>query len=271
MSNEIINNEFFIIDSNNIESIKQKLYGYILQDEKVILEKANINNINPNGTYIYVKVDDTEIKLLQDFNGSYGLYLYQKDDYFAISNSFLKLVEYLKKNHTITFNKKYGDAFLFSDLCSFAYGETLINEIEVFRFIKIKPRKQFFFFKKKEKDLEIPYLAFFDEKFIYFSKDLPVNKTDASIRKVGNRFSLCNIINADFNQKKDKSAWVIKLEFSDKNRINNRYLTKEMRFDKENAEKFYEKLNLYFKKLNVIMKKFLLTLRIIKSNMIVLN
>ena len=89
------------------------------------------------GECYYVKVDDTEIKLLQDFNGSYGLYLYKSNDYFAISNSFLKLVEYLKDKHPISFNKDYADAFLFTGLCSFAYGETLVNEIVFSNFIYI--------------------------------------------------------------------------------------------------------------------------------------
>lgn len=132
MSNRRLEEEFFIIDSFNLNNVNQKLYGYAIKDKDIIIDKnININNLDGTGAYTYIHKDKEKIKILQDFNGSYGLYFYKNEDYFAISNSFLKLVEYLKKNHTITFNKKYGDAFLFSDLCSFAYGETLINEIEV--------------------------------------------------------------------------------------------------------------------------------------------
>lgn len=130
MSRKILE-EFFIIDSFNLNNVNQKLYGYAIQDKEIVDETINANELNGTGAYIFIHSDNEEIKILQDFNGSYGLYFYKNEDYFAISNSFLKLVEYLKKNHTITFNKEYADTFLFSDLCSFAYDATLINEIEV--------------------------------------------------------------------------------------------------------------------------------------------
>lgn len=83
------------------------------------------------GSYVLVDVDEEFINISQDFNGCYGIYTYVNKDYFAVSNSFLYLVDFLKDKHLISFNRDYADAFLFSDLCSFAYGETLINEIEV--------------------------------------------------------------------------------------------------------------------------------------------
>ena len=89
------------------------------------------SNLNGLGSYVLVDVDDEFIKIYQDFNGCYGIYLYTDEEYFAISNSFLYLVDFLKDKYSISFNRDYADAFLFSDLTSFAYGETLINEIEV--------------------------------------------------------------------------------------------------------------------------------------------
>lgn len=144
-----------------------------------------------------------------------------------------------------------------NSVCHFVYPKGYyisLNEIEAYKFTKIKKNKKFLFFKKKENTLEKPYLTFFDENFIYFLKDIVVNKNDQSLRKVGNKYSLFHLINADFNQNEDKSVWVIKLEFLDKSKISNaRYITKEMRFDKENAEGFYEALNVCFKKLNMKM------------------
>ena len=42
-------------------------------------------------------------------------------------------MDYIKKQkeHRITLNKKYADAFITADLCSFAYSETLVHEIEL--------------------------------------------------------------------------------------------------------------------------------------------
>lgn len=125
--------EFFIIDSFNTNLIEDKFFGYAFQNGEII-QRNNISDeieLDGNGTYIWIKVDDEKISIYQDFNGCYGLYLYKKDNYFAISNSFLKLIDYLKDFNELTFNKEYADAFLFAGLCSFAYEETLINEINL--------------------------------------------------------------------------------------------------------------------------------------------
>lgn len=148
-SNKLIEDEFFVIDSNNLNEINQKLYGYSIQDENIIFNnEVDVNNLNENGSYVYVDVNDSEIKILQDFNGCYGLYLYKSEDYFAISNSFLKLVEYLKDIKPISLNKDYANSFLFADLYSFSYEETLINEI------KTLPRNQQVIINKKNKTID---------------------------------------------------------------------------------------------------------------------
>ena len=129
---KIIDDNFFLIDSNNLTSVKEKLYGYAI-GENGIIQDENIgdNILGKCGAYVHVKVTDNYININQDFIGSYGLYLYKYGDFFAISNSFLKLVEYLKYNYPISFNKDFADAFLFSPLSSFVLNETLINEIEM--------------------------------------------------------------------------------------------------------------------------------------------
>lgn len=83
--------------------------------------------------YIYIYKSGKEITIKQDYIGAYGLYLYKDNEYFAISNSFIYLVDYIKKQkeHRITFNKKYADAFITAVLCSYAYSETMVNEIEL--------------------------------------------------------------------------------------------------------------------------------------------
>lgn len=130
---EKFGNRFFIIDSKNINEINSKLYGFTIIDNEIVNEGSFIDesSLNGMGAYIYINSSNDSISISQDFNGCWGLYLYQEDGYFALSNSFLKLVEFLKDNHEISFNKEYADAFLYSYLCSFAYKETLINEIQL--------------------------------------------------------------------------------------------------------------------------------------------
>lgn len=127
-------NEIFLFDSNNLENVDTRLYGFAFNNfDEIVTQNTFQENdqITPNGAYIYTEVKNDEIIIKQDFIGAYGIYLYRKGSYFAISNSFIKLAEYLKDKETLTFNREYAEAFLFTGLCSFAYGETLINEIEV--------------------------------------------------------------------------------------------------------------------------------------------
>lgn len=165
-SNKLIEDEFFVIDSNNLNNINQKLYGYIIQDETIIFDNEVYgNNLNENGSYIYIDVNDTEIKISQDFNGCYGLYLYKSEDYFAISNSFLKLVEYLKNIKPISLNKDYANSFLFADLYSFSYEETLINEI------KTLSRNQKVIIDKKNKTIDFKKIDYKEHTIDLDSKE----------------------------------------------------------------------------------------------------
>lgn len=144
------NDEFFIIDSNNLDLIENKLYGFYF-DGKKIIKLDDIYNLTGEGTYIYIKNVSEKIQIFQDFNGSYGLYLYKLDDYFAISNSFLKLVEYLKNYFELTLNEDYARYFLSSELNSTIYLETLVNEIEIIPrhyFVVIDKKTQTLGFKK---------------------------------------------------------------------------------------------------------------------------
>ena len=123
---------FFIIDSDNLNSVNTKLYGYVINNDKIIFENSENNELSNNGAYIYVHTEDDKIRITQDYIGSYGLYYYQKEDYFAISNSFLKLMEYLADNHkTINFNKDYANYLMSQKLVSNLSSTTLIKEIEI--------------------------------------------------------------------------------------------------------------------------------------------
>lgn len=128
---ELYGDEFFIIHSNNLDFINERLYGYILNDDGVIRNVSMVNsNMSREGAYVLVSVNTEEITISQDITGSYGLYLFRNGDFFAISNSFLKLVEFLKHDYFLTFNSDYACALISAGLCSYIYEETLINEIK---------------------------------------------------------------------------------------------------------------------------------------------
>ena len=72
-----------------------------------------------------------ELKVSQDFFGNFGMYMYENKDskYFALSNSFLLLEEYLSDKQHLTLNKDFADNFITSELCTPSIYETLIQEI----------------------------------------------------------------------------------------------------------------------------------------------
>ena len=81
---------FFIIESSNLDSVKTKLYGYAISNYNIISDSFNKKfNVDGTGAYIYVDVNSDEIQIFQDINGSFGIYVFESENYFAISNSFL--------------------------------------------------------------------------------------------------------------------------------------------------------------------------------------
>ena len=86
---------------------------------------------DPQGVYIMIRKIGEELIINQDFHGSIGLYFYENKDenYFALSNSFLLLVDKLIGRQNITFNKDYADNLITTSYCSFSISETLIKEV----------------------------------------------------------------------------------------------------------------------------------------------
>lgn len=130
-----VEKEFFLITSDKLQEVKTRFYGYSVQ-ESGIYENDNLTEeaaagLNGCGAYLYVEAKDGEIKIRQDFNGSYQIYLYRNGDYFALSNSFLKLLEYLKDRFPLSFNRDYANYHLATWYSNhIAYTDTLIREIQ---------------------------------------------------------------------------------------------------------------------------------------------
>lgn len=125
--------EFFVIDSDNLENVENHLYGFEVNEDRILINEntGSTTYLTSFGTYVRVNTEDNLIYISQDYVGSYGLYLFKKEDYFAISNSFIKLVEYLKDKYSLSVNFDFAKTLLAVDLSSFSINETLINEITI--------------------------------------------------------------------------------------------------------------------------------------------
>lgn len=128
-----INKQFFIITSDTLLEVKTNLYGFYLNERGIYNNKipAGYQLAGMDGCYVYIDVADDEISIYQDFNGCFGLYLYHKEDYFAISNSFFLLADYLKTKKPLSLNRDFANHLFLRMTASEVFSETLINEIEL--------------------------------------------------------------------------------------------------------------------------------------------
>jgi len=133
--NDLISENFFFIDSNHLETVTSKLYGYYIEDDIITNDTMTPDTaINPEqatGVFLYVKSDEKCIEITQSFEGGYGLFLFQKNGYFALSNSFMMLVDHIKHSFPLSFNTAYADAFIVEDETAMGYQETMVNEIRL--------------------------------------------------------------------------------------------------------------------------------------------
>ena len=125
------NAAYFIFDSEHLDGISSGLYGFCFADEGLLTEYEDLPGdiTDAPGAWILVRRDPQKIEISQDSAGCFGLFLFRDKDYWALSNSFNHLLDFLKPRHRLTLNKDYADALLIQQLCVSVYGETLIREI----------------------------------------------------------------------------------------------------------------------------------------------
>ena len=131
---------FFVFDSEHLDEIQTRLYGFYITEKGIITsnhphveylyENNNEEIWNATGAWVLVRRTDASIEIIQDNIGCFGLFLYRKGDYWAVSNSFNCLLDYLKADHKLSLNREYARTYLTQQLCISAYGQTLIREIE---------------------------------------------------------------------------------------------------------------------------------------------
>ena len=134
MKNSFVDSEFFVIDRDNLESVKTRLYGYTIINDQIITHTENLysDQLTGLGAYLYVERKGNLVSIYQDFIGCYGLFIYKNNSgYYAISNSLIKLIEYLNTKVSLTINRDYAEYMIAADVCSSIYQETIINEIEI--------------------------------------------------------------------------------------------------------------------------------------------
>lgn len=120
---------FFLLDSEHLDRISSHFYGFTIQNGTIT--SAPAAPLTGDGAYVDIRRDGDTVTITQDFMGSYGLYLFEAEDYFALSNSFPLLVDHVKRRFPITLNREYADYFLCADLCSAAFSETMVREIRL--------------------------------------------------------------------------------------------------------------------------------------------
>ena len=128
----MINNAIhFIFDSEHIDAMQTRLYGFYTTEAGMFTEAppAGENISDATGTWVLVKSDQDGIEVTQDTVGCFGLFLFCSGNYWALSNSFNHLLDYLKGRFKLSLNEEYAAALLVQNLCASVYGETIVNEI----------------------------------------------------------------------------------------------------------------------------------------------
>jgi hypothetical protein len=182
---KIIDENFFIIDSNNLYKIKSHMYGFSVSRKGILTNNyykklGYYEDPEPQGVYIMIRKKGDEITINQDYSGSFGLYIYENKNtgYFVLSNSFLLLEEYLIDKENITLNKDFSDNLIISGLCTPSIYETLINEINII------PSNSFIIINSKKKEYKIYYIDY-KEKTIPFDSEEGLKIIDKWIDKWG--------------------------------------------------------------------------------------
>ncbi|MDE7202553.1 MAG: hypothetical protein K2O91_11785 [Lachnospiraceae bacterium] len=169
-----VTEEFFFIHSKNLENVNSRLYGFCIdtagRDMDGILNDADAHTKTYNGCFVLVQDKEKYIYISQDFIGCYGLYLFRKDDYFAISNSFHYLLDHIRQTFPLTVNMDYMKCFILYRL-SPSCSETMINEVEML------PRNVSVIIDKESKTLSI-YKKIMEDEIVELDSDKGMEALD---------------------------------------------------------------------------------------------
>lgn len=125
-----------------------------------------------------------------------------------------------------------------------------IDEIEYFNITRMKRKKTIFAKMGLSDDDYYPadFLMFFEEQFIYFIKDVEVDKKNKRIRKIGSHYSFFQISNIQFEEDIDNQT-IVRIEMI--NLEQNSYFSKEFFIDSSIVPKLTQYISFYFKALGL--------------------
>ena len=125
-----------------------------------------------------------------------------------------------------------------------------IDEIEYFNITRMKRKKTIFAKMGLSDDDYYPadFLLFFEEQFIYFIKDVEVDKKNKKIRKIGSHYSFFQISNIQFEEDIDNQT-IVRIEMI--NLEQNSYFSKEFFIDSSIVPKLTQYISFYFKALGL--------------------
>ena len=158
ISSNFLNENFFIIDSNNIDHVCSKIYGFIITDTGIFnnsnFKQYNNIQLGSSGVYIIITRKKNSIEIYQDFNGSFGLHLYRNKEYFARIDWDKKswerhvkaFMEDAFRAHDLQFEKGTGGVRIIEDLSVAA--STIYRVLEIMKSLDITAYKE----KRKEKE-----------------------------------------------------------------------------------------------------------------------
>jgi hypothetical protein len=148
------------------------MYGFSISTKGILTNNyykkiGHYEEPEPQGAYIMIRKIGDEIILNQDFDGSFGIYIYENKEtnYFALSNSFLLLEEYLVGKQNFTLNKDFAESLFITHLCIPSIYETLVNEII------LAPSNAFVIINTKRKSLKIYYIDYNENSIPFESEE----------------------------------------------------------------------------------------------------
>ena len=153
---DFIEDNFFIITPDNLGQVTSRIYGYAWEGDQIYLNSALNSQLSEgaDGTFISIASSNGLIKIDQSFF-SPGLHYFRHNDWFAISNSFFYLLEYLLGKFPLTFNDDYATWYQANTGAYFQYEETMIKEINTlpksYLAVIDKAEKRLDFVRKKQR------------------------------------------------------------------------------------------------------------------------
>ena len=124
--NYIRNNTFIITSDQDWSNIKECLYGYQFK----LNDNDKLNKNFNNGHYVHVKKDDKIVSIEVDNSGMGMIFECKTKDFYAYSNSFVRLVESVKNRVNLTINEDFQEIYSnVHDITTPSYKQTIFNEI----------------------------------------------------------------------------------------------------------------------------------------------